>query len=190
MPRDVNRLELGGRIFHEIRSSTIEHDFKFYELARRAGLDNVTQAAGETPEQLAARLLETILASGLALELLGLLLVPEGTPPEKWTPEIMAETARFIGGLTSDEDRQTVNAAILDVMIGFFRSGLASFWSSTTSSVGVGNLEVGPDNRPTASIGSGAGPRSSSSSRIPTSRRRRGFFAGLFGTLSRPTGGA
>lgn len=185
----ANKLEIGGRIYSEIRSSTLEHEFKFYELATRAGLSSIELGPGETPEQLAARILAQILGSGLALEMLGLLLIPADMEPEEWTPALMQETAKHFGAVTEPAEIALIKRELVGLVAGFFESGLASFWTSTTSSVAGAGVEGGPTSKPTGLTGSGTGPRSSSSSPAPTSTRRAPSSAGRSGTPSRPIAG-
>lgn len=131
---------LGGRTFLTVRESTVEQDFRFLALVKRARIDEVTIQPGEIPEAFARRLLEATVESGAILDLLGCLLVPEEAAPrdrdpgEAWTREMGEETARFLGSLRSPADKATVRSLVLSLLVSFFDSGIVSLWTSTTSS--------------------------------------------------------
>ena len=96
---------LGGRTFLTITDSTVEQDFHFLALTSRAHIDKITLQPDESPEAFGRRLLELTVKSGLVLELLGCLLVPQqdtvtgAEPGEAWTREIGEATAIFLGQL-------------------------------------------------------------------------------------------
>ena len=181
---------LGGRTFLTIRESTVEQDFRFIALIKRARIDEITLEPGESPGAFARRLLEAAVESAAILELLGCLLVPEEAAPrdrdpgEAWTREMAEETARFLGGLKKPEDKAKVQGLVLSLIIPFVESGIVSLRTSTTSSDGAV-----PDTRKRKpSPGATApGPGSSSSSPTETTSARSGSSAGLSGRLSTPT---
>jgi hypothetical protein len=122
-----------------VGESTVEQDYRFLALITRAGIDRMTLRPGESPEEFARRLLEHAITSGVVLELLGCLLIPEAEirsdqPGDSWTSEIAADTAAFIGGLRQPEDKALVNALILSLLISFFERGIVSLQTLTTSS--------------------------------------------------------
>jgi len=125
---------LGGRTFEVIGESTVEHDFTFMGIARKVGLDRPALLDNESVEEFAVRLLGDLLASGLALDLLGCLLIPEGIRSEDWTPEIGQETANFLGRLSSPAEKDKVRSLTLAALVDFFESGLAFSIASETSS--------------------------------------------------------
>lgn len=135
--------ELGGRIFLEVNGSTVEQDLIIFPLIRKAGLDEITIKKDEDAPACALRLLDTALESGEVLKLLGCLLIPEELsagstePGDAWSPEVAAETTRFIGQLREPEDKAQVRSLILSLLISFFDEGIDSSWSSETSSESI-----------------------------------------------------
>ena len=181
---------LGRRTFLTIKASTVEQDFRFLALVKRARLDEVTLEPGESPEGFARRLLEAAVESAAILEILGCLLVPEEAVPrgrdpgEAWTREMAEETARFIGGLKKPEDKDKIHGLVLSLLIPFVESGIVSLRTSMTSSDGaVPSTRKG--RRSPGATGPGQG--SSSSSAKGTTNTRNGSSAGLSGRLSTPT---
>lgn len=144
---------LGGRAFVPIGESTVEHDFTFMGLIRAAGLDRVAIREGESAQDFALRLLQEAIASGKVLEMLGCLLIPEGTAPEHWTPRLGAETAAFFGGLTAAADKLTIQALVLSLLIDFFEQGLSSLETSRTSSEAAQPHDSDPSPRTAGATG-------------------------------------
>ena len=130
---------IGGRTFLPLRESTVEQDFRFLALIKRAQIDEVVMQPGASPEAFARRLLEVTIESGLILDLLGCLLVPEDIasrdrdPGEVWTSEVGRETAQFLGQLRDPKDKAEVRGLVLSLLVSFFESGIVSLWNSTTS---------------------------------------------------------
>ena len=183
---------LGGRTFLPVLESTVEQDFRFLRLIGQARIDEVVMQPGESPEAFARRLLEATIESGVILDLLGCLLVPEDLasgdrdPGEVWTSELGHETARFLGGLRDAEDKARVRSLVLSLLVSFFESGIVSLWTSPTSS-----SEAIPSTRkgPAPSAGTGPGPVSSGSLPQATTTGLSGSSAGRFGLRSHPTAG-
>lgn len=134
----INRHVLGGRVFLEVGNSTLEQDLTIRPLIRKAGLDDAVLHEGEEPGAFALRVLDTALESRAVLQLLGCLLVPEelatsSEPGMSWTPEIGQETARFLGDLTTQDDKAQVRQLIQTLISAFFENGITSLWNSKTS---------------------------------------------------------
>jgi len=128
-------IKLGGRSFVQMtKDSTVQHDLWLMQRSTEAGLAGAQIWSGETPEAFAQRLLEMAIKSGVALELLGGLLVPEGTLPEQWTPEMAAETTLHLGRISVAEEKQAIYRLILTLLIDFFAAGLISSVRSRSSS--------------------------------------------------------
>ena len=131
---------LGGRTFLPVSESTVEQDFRFLALVKQARIDEVTMVQGESPENFARRLLETTIESGVILDLLGCLLIPEDRAPqdrdpgEAWTRQMGDETARFLGGLRNPNDKAEIRSLVLTLLVSFFECGIVSLWTSKTSS--------------------------------------------------------
>lgn len=126
--------DLGGRKFAVLGVSTLGHDIWFRALRRTAGLVDLVQGEGERAADFVERILDQLAASGKTFQFLGGLLVPEGTGPEGWTPELAEDTGRFIAGLTGEKDKAQVRMLISQVAIDFFVNGMTSLWRSASSS--------------------------------------------------------
>jgi hypothetical protein len=183
---------LGGRTFLPVRESTVEQDFRFLALIKRARVDEVVMHPGESPEAFARRLLETTIESGMILDLLGCLLVPEDIAPqdrdpgEVWTSEMGRETAQFLGQLRDPKDKAEVRGLVLSLLVSFFESGIVSLWTSRTSSV---ETIPSPGSNPAHPDGMAPGPSLSGNSPRATTTVPSESFAGRFESPSPPTVG-
>ncbi len=183
---------LGGRTFLPLRESTVEQDFRFLALIKRARVDEVVMQLGESPEAFARRLLEVTIESGVILDLLGCLLVPaelapgDRDPGEVWTSEIGKETARFLGQLQDPKDKAEVRSLVLSLLVSFFESGIVSLSTLRTSSV---ETIPNPGSNPARPGGTAPGPSLSGSSPQATTTAPSGSSAGRFASPSVPTAG-
>lgn len=131
----ANTIELDGRTFGKLCSgSTVQHDLWLMQRATESGLATARKWSGETDDAFAARMMEMAIKSGLILEMLGGLLLPEGKGPEDWTPDMALSTATFLGAITEPHEKSKVNGLILSLLIDFFSVGLSSSESSQRSS--------------------------------------------------------
>ncbi len=183
---------LGGRTFLPLRESTVEQDFRFLALVKRARIDEVVMHPGERPEAFARRLLEATIESGVILDLLGCLLIPEDCAPqdrdpgEVWTPEMGQETARFLGQLRDANDKAQVRSLVLSLLVCFFESGIVSLWTSPMSfAEAIPNCKEDQQNQD----GTASGPTSSANSPLGTTTGPSGSSAGRSGSPSLPTAG-
>jgi len=191
-PEAIEKHVLGGRTFLTVRESTVEQDFRFLALVKRARIDEITLQPGESPEAFARRLLEATVESGAILDLLGCLLVPEEAAPrdrdpgEAWTREMGEETARFLGRLREPPDKARIRSLVLSLLVSFFESGIVSLWTSTTSSG-----ETIPNTTPTPPSPGATehGPSSCWSSPTATTIEPSESSAGLSEPLSALTAG-
>ena len=183
---------IGGRTFLPLRESTVEQDFRFLALVGRARISDVVMQPGERPEAFARRLLEVTIESGVILDLLGCLLIPEELAPgdrdpgEVWTSEIGRETARFLGQLRDPKDKAEVRGLVLSLLVSFFESGIVSLWTSRTSSV---ETIPSPGSSPARPDGTATGPSWSGSSPQATTTAPSGSSDGRFESPSPPTAG-
>lgn len=127
-------IRLGGRDFVPVLLSTIEHDYWLMATVRAAGLDQITKADSESPEDFVHRILHEVIVSGEAFNLLGGLLIDAVMPVQAWTPDIAMQTADFIKHLTAPEDKAAVQAQMIALLLGFFENGLTSVMISPKSS--------------------------------------------------------
>ena len=183
---------IGGRTFLPLRESTVEQDFRFLSLIKRARIDEVVMEPGESPEAFARRLLEVTIESGVILDLLGCLLVPEDLAPrdrdsgEAWTRQMGEETARFLGQLRDPRDKAEVRSLVLSLLVSFFEGGIVSLWTSTTS---FAEAIPDPRNPKAAPGGMAPGPYSSRSSPQATTTGPNESSAGRSGQPLPPTAG-
>jgi hypothetical protein len=119
-------LKLGGREFDVISSSTIEWDVTLLNLVQGCGLADVTMHIGEDAEGLAHRVFRSLMSSPSVFEILGCVLIPAGTNPIEWRPEMMRAQAEFIRHLSSAEDKAAINSHIRNIVAGFFLQGIVS----------------------------------------------------------------
>lgn len=125
---------LGGRRFRQAARFTVLRDSFSLRQIHAAGLDAVAKEEAESAELYARRLLETMLVSENMLTLLGCFIQPEELDDLKWTPDVAAETGKWIGQLHDPDDRLEVQRLMLAVLIPFLQSGLASLTASRRSS--------------------------------------------------------
>ncbi len=116
---------LGGREFRSLSQSTIEHDMWVVARMRMAGIHEFYQHENETQFAFATRVINELIDSGQALEILGGLLLPAELDPLDWTPKVAAETAAFIRKLTDPEDKNLVQLLISRMLVDFFETGTA-----------------------------------------------------------------
>lgn len=141
---------LGGRKFTRLDSGTVEHDFWMMAQIREAGLHQISFTPGSDVEEVVDELLGRCLSSGKAVLLLSGLLLPEGMTPQEWKPEVALEIAAHIGKITDTEEKAQLRPLVASMLIGFFKTGLASLKiSPKSSSQGAG---VQPESAGTAGV--------------------------------------
>lgn len=126
-------ITLGGRKFRPVVQGSIANDCWTMGRIQRAGLTSVPRAENQSAESWARDVLAAVMESGRLLELLGGLLVPVEIEDSAWSEDLARQTAAFIGGLTAPDDKATVQALTLSVLLPFFESELASSRSSAAS---------------------------------------------------------
>ncbi len=143
----TDRHKLGGHSFLTVQDATVEQDFLFLELIHNCHIDRIVQSEGEDAAEFSERILGALIGDGAVLKLLGCLLVPAAKPTRRlgfrrdtaiaWTPEIGEETARFLGGLKTPEDKAKIRALVLTLLVHFFEHEIVSLWTTKTSSDGA-----------------------------------------------------
>jgi len=127
---------LGGQQYRPIKCSTIEHDFWLMDRVRAAGLDAIALQDDETHEQFAERLLQTIIVSGTAFELLGGFLLRHPHGDLDWSPAMATDTANALRKITAPEEKAVIRGIIVGMLLDFFAAGLIVLSSSQKSSIG------------------------------------------------------
>ena len=119
-------IKLGGRQWKVVdyAKRSLIHDHYIMRLMRQTGADKVAPMNGEGNAEYLIRLQTALIDSGHAHDLLAGYLLPIGKTEEDWTPKLAAQTALFIGKLNTEEDRDTANGMLMEVVFGFFRRGL------------------------------------------------------------------
>ena len=156
---DDRIVKLGGRAYRAVAVSTVERGVVIMGRVRTARRDaRPMEPEKETAEPYALRVLEALLVSPGVLELVGALIIPQDVErDELWTPQLAADTARFVGRLTSPQDKAVVKQLLLGLLIPFLESGLGN-WTATLHSSGSRAPQVpGSASLETAS-NTGSGP--------------------------------
>lgn len=176
-----NSITIGGKIFRVIKSSTLEHDHWCMGEIRGAGLDRMTVAKDELPDDFVRRILAETIRSGRVYALLGGFLIPDDVQDNDWTPDIAKETAGFMRKLTDPADKSIVNMQVVALLIGFFEKGLVTLTTFKASSSESQETNVSESNVSAAASTSAIGASSSAPSQASTRNGIKRFFGGLFG---------
>ena len=107
-----------------VERSTLANDFYIMKQLRATGIADCTPREGESANDYALRLLYSVVENGAPFELLGGLLLPEGIPDEKWSPDQAEITAAMLGRLTDEESKAEVQRVLIALLTDFFREGL------------------------------------------------------------------
>jgi hypothetical protein len=119
-------ITIEGKRFVPLRNGTFAHDIWLTRKIREAGLSNISIGDGETPDQFIERIAIVAHESGISLQLLGGLLLPEGVEERNWTPELAESTAQFFGNVTDPEGKRILRTQIASALFYFFANALAS----------------------------------------------------------------
>lgn len=128
-------ITLGGRKFRPCTNSTLQHDIVSMNYTRAAGLIDVEVPEDADPFTVMSALTAKLAMSNNFYQLLGCLLIPADKEGLDWTPDMCADTAAHLRGLTDGEDRQQLLSLVADLLINFFQTGLASLKIIPKSSV-------------------------------------------------------
>ncbi len=125
--------EIRGRKWRAVERSTLRHDNYMIRHILEGGLDKLRRNDGESLEEFAVRLLHAVLASGKMFDLLGGLLLPEAVPDDKWSEQLAAETAEFLGNVIEEHDKIAVQEALMPLLLAFFAAGMGFIEPSRTA---------------------------------------------------------
>lgn len=154
----MSTVKLGGRDLQTMGISTLAHEIHVQRLIRDAGINDVTMREGEAPADFVTRLIDAVYDSGKLIEIVGALMAPASLDLKEWTPAVAEDVTAFLAQLTSKEDKEAFRGMVASILLGFFQSGLVSFWTSATSSSKSGNESGlgGPESRSLSASHAGA----------------------------------
>lgn len=123
-------ITIEGKRFVPLVNGTFAHDIWLTRKIREAGLANIAIDEDETPDHFIERIAIVAHESGLSLQLLGALLLPDGVETRDWTPELAESTAQFFGNVTDPEGKRVLRTQIASALFYFFATALASSQTS------------------------------------------------------------
>jgi hypothetical protein len=131
-------IELGGRRWRIIETSTLEHIIWMDLQTIESGLGRTLQQPipASEAEAHAGAVWEAISRSQKAFAILGGTLVPEAIPDSDWTPELAEKTGGFMKKLTAPEDHARIRTVLISVVLGFFVAAQASSGLSAAALAG------------------------------------------------------
>lgn len=130
-----NTITIRGITFVPLQESTLDHDAYTLEHARAAGLlTAVTRREGQTDEDLSRDVLSRIFESGRTCQLLAAVLAEQG---KEWSREAAEANAALFTAVTDPGEKALLRDALVQLVLAFFASGLASFGTSLSSFSGA-----------------------------------------------------
>lgn len=148
-------INIGGRAYVPVGPLSFRHDEASVALAIELGFfDQPT--GGEDVDDFTRRQILRINGSGRVSEILGYIVMPEGTAPEKWTKKLAADTSDALCRVTSDADKDRVHGLLQQGILFFFQIARRFSKSLPTSSTGTQILPSGLANL-TAAVRSESG---------------------------------
>lgn len=129
----VIQVELGGRKLRQIVRSTVKHDLWLMDKIRRSGMREITMMVGESAEDFASRLLDTLIQSNSVTPLIAGCFMDEDMDDLKWSPESAMELAKFIDELDSEQDKSKVFEIVVSLVTSFLETGVVSLMTSLNS---------------------------------------------------------
>lgn len=151
--KGAGHIQLGGRAFSIVNYDAINvlNEHYVMKFMRETGLDSaVPKATGESDDEYLLRLQGRLVDTLRLPELLAGYLLPLGKTEADWSLAMAADTAKFIGALSSAEDRAEVHRLGMSIVFDFFRAGLDSFKTLESFLNGAGP-EQRNENQPTTS---------------------------------------
>jgi hypothetical protein len=127
-------VDLDGKTYQIIEEGSCEYDFRMMDVLHRAGIDRIEMRQGEDVDAFVVKILDSVGAAKMELEVLGHLLAPAELPIADWTPDVAVTMTAMLRRLTAREDKQAVRACFAGAMVGFFQHGRVSLTISGTSS--------------------------------------------------------
>lgn len=126
---------LGGRRFvaADLERRTVKHHHFLAAVTRECGSPKRMPRDDEDPTAFVVEWNADVLASGQGCRLLSAFLLPEGKSERDWTPDLAAETQAFLEQLDTQDDRELVDALVMECLVGFFQRALRPLVSSLSS---------------------------------------------------------
>lgn len=121
--------KLGGRLFNVVNYDVITalNEHYIMKWIRHTGIDKVLpHPEGEKDEEYLMRLQGALIDTLELPRLLAGYLIPAGKSETDFTLAMAEDTAAFISSVTDPEDRAEVQRLGLQVVLDFFRAGIAS----------------------------------------------------------------
>jgi hypothetical protein len=116
---------LGGRGFVRSTTLSVARDEAFVELVLTAGIQNPDVLPGEELQAYSERIFCALHQARVIRPMLACLIVPLDAPA--WTPAVADETVQFLGTLEDNADKTRFYALVAELLLPFYRSGLASW---------------------------------------------------------------
>lgn len=128
----MSDVKLGERLFTIANPDrvTVDHHLAQMAVIAASGLDRLLPEEDEDPQHYLLRVNGQMLVSGKSCDLLALHLLPVGTSEIDWTPDMAADTRRYLGRLDTREAREQVYVLALEFVFGFFKRGADSLLTS------------------------------------------------------------
>jgi hypothetical protein len=152
---------LGGRAFRRIVKRSVVQDECFTELVEQAGLKNPDIGPTEKLQDYSERIFGALHRARLLRPMIAVLILPAEVE-EPLTDErfraIAAETAVHLGTLEEPEDKARFYALVAELLVPFYRTGLAS-WARSAGSGAPSTAGNAPAPAPCLVPASASGPR-------------------------------
>ena len=126
---------LGGRRFTaaDLDRRTVRQHHYLAAVTRDVGTPKRMPTEHEKPSAFLVEWNADVLASGQSWRLLAAFLLPEGKSERDWSVAMAEDTQAFLEGLDTEEDRQLVDALVMECLVGFFQRALRPLISSLNS---------------------------------------------------------
>jgi hypothetical protein len=122
----MDDLKFGGREFVLITASTVQRDIVLGQLLDSAGVKEAIAENIADDQSMNMAIAAALMRGDRLFDLIGCSLVPVGTDPLKWTPELGHETAQFFAVLPGESNTKRVLAAGIAFVRAFFMVELLS----------------------------------------------------------------
>lgn len=100
---------------------------------KQAEADDIERQRAQANAEYMARLQQALVNSLRLHELLAAYMIPVGKTEADWSLDLASETAKFLQGLQSREDRDEIHRLSMVVVFDFFRAAVGSWQSSLNS---------------------------------------------------------